>query len=67
MKIKIREKRITAMIAMGVLVLFGSNAWANYPKISGVAICDEVSGNYRIDWVSEAWLGYGAGLSGRGK
>ena len=48
------------MIAMGVLVLFGSNAWANYPKISGVAICDEVSGNYRIDWVSEAWPGYGA-------
>lgn len=48
------------LTVMGALVLVGSSAWAHHPEIDGVAVCDEASGNYRIDWVSEAWEGWGS-------
>ncbi len=48
------------MFLMGALIFIGSNSWAHHPEISGVAVCDEVSGNYRIDWESYAWQGWGS-------
>ncbi len=63
MRAHCRETRIFALIVMGALALVGSNAWAHHPEITGVAVCDDLSGEYRIDWFSEAWEGYGPDAS----
>ena len=53
------QVRILRIMTLLIVASVGSNAWAHHPEISGVAVCDVASGNYRIDWVSEAWEGYG--------
>ena len=59
MKFRRKETTVFRMAVSGALLLLCSNAWAHHPEITGVGVCDEVSGNYRIDWVSQAWEGYG--------
>lgn len=55
-----RKTILLSMTAIGAVLLVGSNAWAHHAEISGVAVCDEASGNYRIDWVAMAWEGNGS-------
>ena len=59
MKASFREKKTSVIVLVGAFTLACSSAWAHHPEIHGVAVCDDVSGNYRIDWVSEAWEGNG--------
>ena len=60
MRVSFRERKTSVIILVGALTLACSSAWAHHPEIDGVAVCDDVSGNYRIDWVSEAWEGFGS-------
>ena len=59
MAVSFRKRKTSVLILVGAFSLAYSSAWAHHPEIEGVAVCDDVSGNYRIDWVSEAWAGYG--------
>ncbi|MDH3621261.1 MAG: hypothetical protein OER91_10230 [Gammaproteobacteria bacterium] len=59
MRMSFHQSRTPVFILLGTFALGCSSAWAHHPEIDGVAICDDVSGNYRIDWVSEAWEGNG--------
>ena len=59
MKARFHQRKNSVIILAGAFALGCSSAWAHHPEIDGVAVCDDVSGNYRIDWVSEAWAGKG--------